>query len=543
MKGKIFKFGKEARESLFKGVSRLNQTVTTTLGPKGRNVAIEKTWAAPHVVHDGVSVAKEVDLTDPFENMGAQMVKEAASKTNDKAGDGTTTSTLLAHAIVKQGMEAIDQGHNPMTLKKGIDRATKEAVDMLDDLAKPVKTKEQIKQIATISSANEEIGLMISDAMEKVGKNGVVTVDVGTTAEMEMEHKEGMEFDKGCVSPHLVTDQDKMESEILDPYILIVDDQLSNAASLVAFLEKAVKETKREDFVIIANDFTEPVLYTIIVNKNKGALKLLAVKSPAFAQRRKDVLEDIAIVTGGKVFDKESGGRLEDIGLEYLGRADRVWADKDRTQIIGGRGNPKEIQKRIEQIKGLIKKEKSDFEIEKLEERLARLTGGVAIVKVGAQTEIEGNEKKERVIDAVAATKSAVDEGVIAGGGVALLYISRKLLSTLDDFENETIKEGFRIVAISLTHQMAKLFLNAGISDEDTEKKIMEIQKLNKKTPNMGYELESEKMVDMFKQGVIDPKKVVRAALQNASSVASMILTTDALVAKEEREVEKFENK
>jgi len=538
MQGKIFKFGQEAREALFKGVSRLNDAVTTTLGPKGRNVAIDKTWNAPVVLHDGVSVAKEIDLVDPFENMGAQMVKEAASKTNDKAGDGTTTSTLLANSIIENGIIMIDGGHNPMTLKKGIDMATEEAVKILDSLAKPIETKEQIRQIATISSANEEIGKIISEAIEKVGKTGVVTVDVGTTAETEMEHKEGMEFDKGYVSPYFATDTDKMETEIIDPYILIVDDQISNSSSLVAFFEKAVKELKREDFVIIANDFTEPVLYTMILNKDKGSLKLLAVKSPAFAERRKDMLKDIATITGGKVFDKESGGRLEDISLDWLGRADRVLSDKDMTQIVGGRGKTEDIQKRIVQIKNMIKKETSDFEKEKLQERLARLTGGVAIVKVGAQTEIEVNEKKERVIDAVAATKSAIEEGIVAGGGITLLFICDKLMTKSEKIKNSTVREGFLILAASLFSQIEKLFQNAGMDEDTIVDKIGEIVALNKKTPQMGYELESEKIVDMYKEGVIDPKKVVRSALQNASSVASMILTTDVLVAKEEEKKE-----
>ena len=530
----MFKFGKDAREALFEGIDVLTQAVTTTLGPKGRNVALDRMWVAPSILHDGVSVAKDVDLSDPFANMGAQLVKEASSKTNDKAGDGTTTSTLLAHSIVKMGMQKLDEGHNPMTLKKGIDLAVETIVKELDKIKEDVVTREQMEQVATVSAASNEIGAMVATAMEKVGKLGIVTVEEGTGSSLELKTTQGLEIDKGYASPKFVTDEEKMEIELQNPFILVADQRITSAQDLVVALKKVTEGAKRSEIVIIADGYDEPVMATIILNKLHGGLNIVALNPPAFADRRKQVLEDIAVITGATLITKDSEIKLDTMNLEHFGLCERFWADKDRSQFIGGAGEQALIDKRITQIQEEIKKTTSDFEKSKLEERLARLAGGVAVIKVGAQTELEMKERKERVIDAVEATKSAVEEGVIAGGGVALLYASEALKGLKMGLKNETMRSGVDIVLSALSMPITKLLTNAGADVKDVIDNLTNIWATDKaKAGRWGFDVEQEKYGDMFQMGILDPKKVTKSALLNASSISSMILTTDCIMAYE----------
>jgi chaperonin GroEL len=527
---KQVKYGSDARQSLINGVNQLANAVATTLGPKGRNVALDKKWGAPNVVHDGVTVAKEIDLPNPFENMGAQMVKEAASKTNDVAGDGTTTATVITREIVNQGFQRINEGYNPMLLRQEIEEGVEKVLKSLSSMKQEVKG-EDIKKVATISAQNEKIGELIAEAIGKVGKDGVVTVDEGRTMEMEVSYKEGMEFDKGYVSPYFVTNTDRMESEIEDPYILITDKKISALNEFVPFLENFVKVSK--NLVLIADDIEGEALAALIVNKLRGTFSPIAIKAPGFGDRRKEMLEDIAILTGGTVISEDTGRTLESITIEDCGRADKVWADKENSRIIGGKGDKKAITARIAQIKGAINQTTSDFDREKLQERLAKMTGGVAVINVGAATEIEMKEKKERVIDAVAATKAALEEGVVPGGGISLFRARSVLLSSSAELKGPNQKvtmeftpnPGTMILFNALAAPLTAILSNAGVNLTEALNQIK-----GAKNPNEGYDVVKNKFGNMIDMGVIDPAKVARLALINAASVGTMILTTEALV-------------
>jgi chaperonin GroEL len=519
---KQIKFGEEARQKLANGVNILAKAVVTTLGPRGRNVALDKKWGAPTVVHDGVSVAKEIELADPFENMGAQLVKEAASKTNDVAGDGTTTSTLLTQAIVNHGLRNITAGSNPMILKRGIDAAVEQVVAEIKKMRKPVK-EEDIIQVATISAGNEEIGKLIADAFKQGGKDGVITVEEGRSLNMELEHKEGMQFDRGYASPYFGLGNEKMEAEVEDAYILITDKKITSISELLPFLEKFVKVSK--NLVIIADDVEGEALATLVVNTMKGTFKSLVVKAPGFGDRRKAMLEDIAILTKGTVITEELGKKLENVEVEDLGRADKVWADKENTKIIGGQGDPKSIQARVEQIRKEMDASTSDFDKEKLQERLAKLTGGVTVIHVGAATEVEMKEKKERVIDAVAATKAALEEGIVAGGGTTLLQARKVLATQKGKLKSAEENTGMEIVYQALAEPIKMIAQNSGVDPGSVLVKVEE-----SKDPDYGFDSVTREYGSMLKKGIIDPAKVVRSALENAASVAGMILTTEALV-------------
>ncbi|OGK16897.1 chaperonin GroL [Candidatus Roizmanbacteria bacterium RIFCSPHIGHO2_01_FULL_39_12b] len=520
---KQLKFGDDARQSLSKGVNILARAVVTTLGPRGRNVAMDKKWGAPNVVHDGVSVAKEIELKDPFENMGAQLVKQAAEKTNDVAGDGTTTATLLAQSIVNSGLKNITAGANPMILKRGVEQASAAVIAELIKMKKTISSDDDVVQVATISAANEQIGQLISEAIKKVGKDGVVTVEEGKGLEMEVVYKEGMEFDKGYASAYLVTDTDKMVAEVEDAYLLITDKKISAISDLLPFLEKFVKVSK--NLVIIADDVDGEALATLVVNKIRGTFNTLVVKAPGFGDRRKAMLEDIAILTGGQVISEDLGLKLDTIDVDVLGRADRVESDKDNTRIIGGRGDKAKIDGRVGQIRREMEASTSEFDKEKLQERLAKLTGGVAVVNVGAATEVELKEKKERVIDAVSATKAALEEGIVAGGGVALLKARSVLPALKEKMEYDEEKVGVDIVYRALTEPITMIAANSG-QDAGWVLKTVEAAR----GPDYGFDSMKLDFGSMFKKGIVDPVKVVRTALENATSVATMILTTEALV-------------
>lgn len=513
-------YAEEAREKLKKGVDAVAKAVGTTLGPKGRNVALDKKWGAPSVVHDGVSVAKEIELKDPFENMGAQLIKEAAEKTNDVTGDGTTTATILAQTIVNEGIKNITAGANPMILNKGIEKAASQAVESIKKQAQPVRDdSERITQVATISAQSEEIGGKIAEALKKVGPNGVVTVEEGKGLELFIDYKEGMEFDKGYISPYFITDPDAMEATIEEPYILLTDKKISSIQELLPFLEKLVKVSK--NLVIVADEVEGEALATLVVNKLRGTFNVLAVEAPGFGDRRKEMLQDIAILTGATVISEDVGRKLEDVTIEDLGRADRVTSDKDNTIIVGGKGDKAAIDGRIKQIKAELERTTSDFDKEKLEERLAKLSGGVAVIEVGAATETEMKEKQERVKDAVAATKAAIEEGIVPGGGVVLLT-AVEAIETKDLTGDELT--GAKIVKRALEAPAKLLAENAGI---DGNVVIADIKKREK---GVGFDVLSGEYVNMIKAGIIDPAKVTRTALQNAVSVACMILTTEGLV-------------
>lgn len=518
---KQLKFSNEAREALLKGIDIVARAVVTTLGPKGRNIALDKKWGAPNIVHDGVSVAKEIDLPDPFENMGAQLVKEAASKTNDNAGDGTTTSTLLAQVMTQKGMAKINAGANPMIVKKGIEKAVEAVTIELKKMAKPIKNKEEIAQVAAISAGDDEIGAKIAEALDEVGRNGVVTVEEGKGLTIDIEYKEGMEFDRGYASAYFVTNPDKMEVEIEGAYILITDKKISSIQDLLPFLEKFVKVSK--NLVIIADEIDGEALATLVVNKLRGTFNVLAIKAPGFGDRRKEMLEDIAILTGGTLVSEDTGRNFESIEVTDLGQADKVWADKDNTRIIGGKGVKKTIEERIGSIKKQIEASDSDFDKEKFEERLAKLAGGVAVINVGAATEIELNDKKERVKDAVGATKAATEEGIVPGGETALLR-SREVLKKLKVAKGDE-QIGVDIVWEALEEPIKWLSKNAGEDGEAVLKKV-----LVSKNVDFGYNALTGEYGSMTKFGVLDPVKVTRSALQNAASVAMMVLTTEGLV-------------
>ena len=519
-------YGDKARQKLSSGVNQLARAVVTTLGPRGRNVGIDRKWGSPTVVHDGVTVAKEIELQEPFENMGAQMVKEAASKTNDVAGDGTTTSTLLAQAMVSHGMKNITAGSNPMILKRGMDAAVEEVVAQVQKMAKKIPTDDigQITQVATISASSEEIGTIIAEAIKKVGKNGVVTVEEGKSLLMESEHKEGMEFDRGYASPYFVTNPDRMEAEIENPYILITDKKISAVSDMLPFLEKVVKVSK--NLVIIAEDVEGEALATLVVNKLRGTFNTLVVKAPGFGDRRKAMLEDIAILTGGTVISEDIGKKLENVEIEDLGHADKVWSDKENTRIVGGEGKKDALKARIVQIKKEMDASTSDFDREKLQERLAKLSGGVVVIKVGAATEVEMKEKKERVNDAVSATKAALEEGIVPGGGITYLQVRKALVALRKTMRFDEEKTGIDIVYQSLAEPIKMIAQNSGM---DAGQVMYQVEQKN--NPDYGFDAVNREFGSMTKKGIIDPAKVVRTAIQNAESVAAAILTTEALVA------------
>lgn len=531
---KILAYKEEARQKILEGMAEVYKAVATTLGPKGRNVALDRKWGAPSVVHDGVTVAKEIELEDPFKNMGAQLIKEAASKTNDDAGDGTTTSTILAYAIASKGLKNITAGANPMILKRGIEKAVKHVTSEIDKMAKPIKGKEEIAQVGTIAAADQEIGQMIAEALTKVGKDGVVTVEEGKGLGLTKEEKEGMEFDKGFASPYFVTIPERMEAEVEDPYILITDKKISSVSDLLPFLEGVVKVSK--NIVIIADEIEGEALATLVVNKLRGTFNALAVKAPGFGDRRKDMLEDIAVLTGGAFISEDTGRKLESVKAEDCGRADKVWADKDNCRIIGGKGDPKAIQARINQIKNEIKTNTSDFDKEKLQERLAKLSGGVVQINVGAATEIEMKEKLERVKDAVEATKAAVEAGIVPGGAIALLDIAQRMrveeIAGKEATEDEIT--GVEILKTALEQPFLTLMSNSGFDPGQLIAKAREVS-----GQGMGFDvaklesLTDVQPVDMVKAGIVDPAKVVKTALQNAASVAMMVLTTECLIADE----------
>jgi chaperonin GroEL len=526
MAAKQLVFTEEARRKLKNGMDVVANAVATTLGPKGRNVAVDRKFGSPTITHDGVSVAKEIELEDPFENMGAQLLKEAASKTNDIAGDGTTTSTVLAYAIVNEGLKALAAGYNPMLLKHGIEMATDEVVKSLKKMSVKIDTKEEIASVATNSAADAEIGGLIADVMDKVGKDGVITVEESKSMQFETEYVEGMQFDRGYISAYMITDSEHMEAVISEPYILINEKKISAAQDIVPILEKLVQLGKRE-LVIIAEDIDGEALATLVLNKLRGMLNVLAVKAPGFGDRRKAMLQDIAVLTGGTVISEETGRKLETATLQDLGRAEKVTADKDNTTIIGGKGSSSEIKGRVELIRVEIDKSTSDYDREKLQERLAKLSGGVAIIRVGAATETELKEKKHRVEDALSAARAAVEEGIVPGGEISLLNASDALDKITP--EDEETKVGINIVRKALEAPIRKLAANAG---QDGSVIIDSVHREAKarKNKNIGYNVLTNEFTDMIKAGVIDPLKVVRGALENAASIAAMILTTEVLI-------------
>ena len=513
-------YGEEARKALQTGIDKLSNTVKITLGPKGRNVVLDRKYGAPLITNDGVTIAKEVELEDAFENMGAQLVKEVATKTNDIAGDGTTTATLLAQAMIHEGMKNVAAGANPMIIKKGIDEAVKTLVDEIKAKSKKVEGQADIAQVATISSANEETGKLIAEAMEKVGKDGVITVEESKTMRTNLSVKEGMQFDRGYISPYLVTDTDKMEAALDDPYILITDRKISAINDILPILEQVVKAGKQ--LAIIAEDVDGEALTTIVVNKLRGTFKALAVKAPGFGDRRKAMLQDIATLTGGTVISEELGRKLDSVTLADLGQAHKMVSTKDETTIIGGKGDKEAIAERVAQIKQQISQTTSDFDREKLQERLAKLSGGVAVIEIGAATEVEMKDKKYRIEDALNATRAAVEEGIVAGGGTTFLDI----LPALDKLEVEgDEKVGVNIVKRAIEEPVRQIAQNAGLEGS------VVVENVKKAGTGIGFNALKNEYVDMLQAGIVDPAKVTRSALQNAASIASMVLTTETLVA------------
>jgi chaperonin GroEL len=526
MSAKQLVFSDDARRRLKEGIDILANAVATTLGPKGRNVALDKKFGAPTITHDGVTVAKEIELEDPYQNMGAQLLKEAATKTNDIAGDGTTTSTILAHAIVMEGLKSVTAGSNPMLIKHGIEKATAAAVEAIRAQSQKIETKEEIASVATNSAADSQIGSLIADVMDKVGKDGVITVEESKSLQFETEYVEGMQFDRGYNSSYFITSPETMESVITEPYLLIYDKKISAAADIVPVLEKLVQTGKR-DLVIIAEEVDGEALATLVLNKLRGMLNVLAVKAPGFGDRRKAMLQDIALLTGGTVITEELGKKLENTTLADLGKCDKVVATKDDTTIVGGKGDPAKIKGRIEEIKVEIDKSTSDYDKEKLQERLAKLSGGVAIIRVGAATETELKEKKHRVEDALSAARAAVEEGIVAGGEISLINAAAALDKIKMDTDDAQV--GVNIVRKALEAPIRRLASNAG---EDGSVVIDAVKRKSAEAKNkhIGFNVLTSEYVDMIKAGIIDPVKVVRGALENAASIAAMILTTEALI-------------
>ena len=519
-------FGEEARRGLKRGIDTLAKAVITTLGPKGRNVALDKKWGAPTITHDGVTVAKEIELRDPYENMGAQLLKEAATKTNDIAGDGTTTATLLAYIIITEGMKNVAAGANPMLLKRGILEGAKAIAKAIDEQSIPVTTKDEIANVAAISAQDREIGELIAEVMDKVGKDGVVTVEESKGLEFETEYVEGMQFDRGYISAYFITNPETMECVIEEPYILIHDKKISAAEDLMPVLEKLVQQGKRE-LVVIAEDVDGAALATLVVNKLRGMLNCVAVKAPGFGDRRKAMLQDIAILTGGRVITEEEGRKLESATIADLGRADKVIVTKDDTTIVGGRGEERAIKGRMEQIKVEIEKSTSDYDREKLQERLAKLAGGVAIIRVGAATETELKEKKHRVEDALSATRAAIEEGIVPGGGVALVNAIPALDNVRMQYKDE--QTGVEILRTALEAPLQQIAENAGYDGAVILDTVRRLQK-EQNNPRIGFDVLAGEYVDMVERGIIDPAKVTKGAIENAASIAAMILSTEALV-------------
>lgn len=517
---KLIKFDEEARKKLEKGVNTLADTVKITLGPKGRNVILEKSYGSPLITNDGVSIAREIELEDPFENLGAKLIKEVATKANDVAGDGTTTATILAQNIVKEGLKVVSAGANPIFIKKGIDKAAKEVVRNLKIKAKKVQSNEEIEQVASISAGDEEIGKLIAEAMAKVGETGVITVEEAKSLETTLEVVEGMQFDKGYISPHMVTDPVRMEAELENPYVLITDKKISSMKDILPLLEKIVQESK--PLLIIADDLEGEALTTLVINNLRGTLNVVAVKAPAFGDRRKAILEDIAVLTGGKVVSEEMGMKLEEAGLEVLGTAKKIKITKDSTTIVDGGGEAQAISERIERIKAQISESTSSYDAEKLQERAAKLSGGVAVIKVGAATETEMKDKKLRIEDALNATKAAVEEGIVPGGGVAFVEI----LKSMEDFKLQGEEGmGVEIVKKALMSPLKQIAVNAGLDGGVVAEKVKTLP------DGFGLDAAKEEYVDMMANGIIDPAKVTRSAIQNAASIASLILTTEVVVA------------
>ena len=518
---KEIKFGAEARAALERGVNQLADTVRVTLGPKGRNVVLAKPYGAPLITNDGVTIAKEIELEDGFENMGAQLIREVASKTNDVAGDGTTTATVLAQAMVNAGMKNLAAGANPIVLRKGMKKATDKAVEAIASMSKPVEGKEQIAKVAAVSSGDEEVGKLVADAMEKVSKDGVITIEESKTMKTELDLVEGMQFDRGYISAYMATDMDKMEATLDNPYILITDKKISNIQELLPLLEQIVQSGSK--LLIIAEDIEGEALITLIVNKLRGTFSVAAVKAPGYGDRRKEMLQDIAILTGGQVISDELGLDLKEATLEQLGRAKSVKVQKESTVIVDGEGDKEAIKARVNQIKGQIEETTSEFDREKLQERLAKLAGGVAVVRVGAATETEMKEAKLRMEDALAATKAAVEEGIIAGGGSAYIHTTKVLQELVDTLEGDE-KTGAQIIMKALEAPLFHIAANAGLEGS------VIINKVKESEVGIGFDAYKEEYVDMVKAGILDPAKVTRSALQNATSVASTLLTTESVV-------------
>ena len=518
---KEIKFGEEARKKMLDGVNSLADTVKTTLGPKGRNVVLDKSFGAPLITNDGVTIAKEIELEDPYENIGARLVKEVAIKTNDVAGDGTTTATLLAQEIIKEGVKNVAAGGDPMAIKRGIDKAVEISIEELKNISSDIQGKEDIARVASISANNQEIGNLIADAMEKVSKDGVITIEESKTATTGLNVVEGMQFDKGYISPYFATDTEKMESVMENPYILITDKKIGNIQEILPLLEGIMQASGK--LVIIADDIEGEALSTLVLNKLRGVLNVVAVKAPGFGDARKAMLEDIAILTGGEVITSDLGLELKDTTIEQLGRAKQVKVQKENTIIVNGAGNKEEIAARVKQIKANIEETKSEYDKEKLQERLAKIAGGVAVIEVGAATEVEMKEKKLRIEDALSATKAAVEEGIVAGGGTALINIMPKLEKEIANLKEDE-KLGAKIVLKALEAPVKQIATNAGLEG------AVILEKVKSSAPGIGFNAAKEEYVDMKKAGIVDPTKVTRSALQNAASIASMILTTESVV-------------
>ena len=518
---KVIKFGEDARKSLLEGVNKLANTVKVTLGPKGRNVVLDKSFGAPLITNDGVTIAKEIELEDKFENMGARLVKEVSTKTNDVAGDGTTTATVLAQSMIKEGVKNVAAGADPMAVKRGIDKAVEEAVKGLKEISSEVNGKEDIARVASISANNEEVGRLIADAMEKVSKDGVITIEESKTSNTELNVVEGMQFDKGYVSPYMVTDTEKMEAILDNPYILITDKKISNIQEILPLLENLMEQSGK--LLIICDDIEQEALSTIILNKLRGVLNVVAVKAPGFGDKRKAYLEDIAILTGGEVITSDLGLELKDTQVEQLGRAKQVKVQKENTIIVDGLGQKDKIAERVSQIKTQILETKSEYDKENLQERLAKIAGGVAVIGVGAATEVEMKDKKLRIEDALSATKAAVEEGIVSGGGTALINVIPKVESIMNTLEGGE-KLGAEIVLKALEEPVKQIAINAGLEP------AVIVDKVKNSEVGVGFDAAKEQYVDMKKAGIVDPTKVTRSALQNAASIASMVLTTESLV-------------
>ena len=524
---KQIKFGEDARKSLLNGVNQLADTVKVTLGPKGRNVVLDKQYGSPLITNDGVTIAKEIELSDPFENMGAQLVKQVSTKTNDVAGDGTTTATVLAQSMIKEGVKNVAAGGDPMAIKRGMDKIVNVAVEELKKISSTVNGKEDIARVASISANNEEIGNLISEAMEKVSKDGVITIEESKTSNTELDIVEGMQFDKGYVSPYMVTDTEKMEAVMDNPYILITDKKISNIQEILPLLENLMQQSGK--LVIVCDDVEQEALSTLVLNKLRGVLNVVAVKAPGYGDKRKAMLGDMAILTGGEVITSDLGLELKDVTIEQLGRAKQVKIQKENTIIVDGAGDKKQIEERVAQLKAQIAEEKSEFDKENLQERLAKIAGGVAVIGVGAATEIEMKEKKLRIEDALSATKAAVEEGIVAGGGTAYLNIIKEVEKVVESLDEEE-KIGGKIVLKALEEPAKQIAINAGLEP------AVIIEKVKQSEKGIGFNAANNTYVDMKKAGIVDPTKVSRSALQNAASIASMVLTTESIVTEKKEE-------